>query len=64
MRYSLGHESVEFYGARHGSKPPDVRDRHVIMVDFSYPYDEMLKVTNVCKSLTVLDHYKITIDAT
>ena len=34
-----------------------MRDRAVIMVDFCYPYDQMVDLTNSCNSLTILDHH-------
>lgn len=57
VRYGLGKDNLEFYPARHGTKPPNVRDRAVIMVDFTYPYDAMMSVTRSCSSLTILDHH-------
>lgn len=51
---------VEFFGATYGdldARPP-INMRHVIMVDFSYPAEEMIKISGFSKSITVLDHHK------
>lgn len=44
----------------YGEDPPwgVIKDRSVIIADFSYPKETLLKMKEVCKSLTVLDHHK------
>src|SRR5690348_8517900 len=49
---------VDFHPGVHGEPPPDVTGRHVIMVDFSYPKDTILKMAEQAASLLILDHHK------
>jgi oligoribonuclease NrnB/cAMP/cGMP phosphodiesterase (DHH superfamily) len=56
VRHALGDE-VEFFAATHGKLPPDVKDRDLIIVDFSYPFDVMLVLLDLAKSITILDHH-------
>lgn len=48
---------AEFFPAKYGDAPPDVRGRNVIIADFSYPRDVMFKIACEADSLTVLDHH-------
>jgi oligoribonuclease NrnB/cAMP/cGMP phosphodiesterase (DHH superfamily) len=50
--------SGELYAAHYGEPPPDVRDRKVYIVDFSYPRAVLDKMVADCDSLVVLDHHK------
>jgi len=51
--------NAEFFAGKYGSKAmPEVKDRHVIMVDFSYDRETLLDVADVAKSLVVMDHHK------
>ena len=52
------HPDWEFYPAKHGEAPPDVTDREVYMVDFSYKQDVLEKMLDVCKMMVILDHHK------
>jgi oligoribonuclease NrnB/cAMP/cGMP phosphodiesterase (DHH superfamily) len=49
---------AEFYPGVHGEPPPDVTDRVVILVDFSYPRAQLVEMARVARSLLVLDHHK------
>jgi uncharacterized protein len=53
----LGNEA-EYYAASHGDDPPDVTNRNVIILDFSYPNKTIKKMISESNSLTVLDHHK------
>jgi oligoribonuclease NrnB/cAMP/cGMP phosphodiesterase (DHH superfamily) len=47
-----------FYGAKYGEPPPDVMpEQRVIVADFSYPRDVMIRLREQC-DLLVLDHHK------
>lgn len=50
--------TVEYYPATHGDAPPDVTDRDVIIVDFSYKQPVLLELIQKCKSMILLDHHK------
>ena len=52
------HPDWEFYPGVYGEEPPDVIDRQVILVDFSYSYHQLCLMGNVAKSILMLDHHK------
>lgn len=56
VRQALG-EDVEFVAADYYSKPVDVTDRHVIMVDFSYKAPVLREMAHKAKSILILDHH-------
>lgn len=49
---------VEFYPGVYQTPPPDVTDRHVLIVDFSYKMDVLAEMHLQARSLLVLDHHK------
>lgn len=49
---------VEFHAGVHQNSPPDVTDRHVVFVDFSYKRPVLEELFRKAKSLLVLDHHK------
>jgi oligoribonuclease NrnB/cAMP/cGMP phosphodiesterase (DHH superfamily) len=49
---------IEGFEGNYGDEAPDVKDRDVVILDFSYPRDTMVKIINDCRSLLVLDHHK------
>jgi oligoribonuclease NrnB/cAMP/cGMP phosphodiesterase (DHH superfamily) len=55
-RKALG--EIEAVPAQYGVPPPDVTDRKVYIVDFSYPREQMRQVASQAKYLIVLDHHK------
>lgn len=50
--------NVEFLAAAYQMDPPDVTGRDVIMVDFSYKRDVLLKMAEQAESILILDHHK------
>lgn len=49
----------ELHAAQYGDPPPDVLDRDVLIVDFSYPRPTLLEMWFGCaRSLRVFDHHK------
>lgn len=48
----------EYVPVNYGEEPPDVRDREVIIVDFSYPRERLLEMEKEAESLRVYDHHK------
>ncbi len=50
--------SIEFITAQYGDSPPIVKDKDVIIVDFSYPRDVLLEMKDEARSLFVIDHHK------
>lgn len=53
-------DTAEYYGASHGDEPPDVRGRHVFLLDFAYKKPVMEKMVSEggVLTLTVIDHHK------
>lgn len=58
VRYKYGEENVEFFPGIYGHEPPDVTDRDVLIVDFSYKRPVLEDMADKAKSITVLDHHK------
>jgi oligoribonuclease NrnB/cAMP/cGMP phosphodiesterase (DHH superfamily) len=49
----------EYVSAHYGASAlPDVKGRHVVLVDFSYPRAQLLAMAEEALSVTVLDHHK------
>jgi hypothetical protein len=53
-----GDENTEYLPASYGDKVPDVTGRWVLVVDFSYPRDVMVKMNEQTSGLSVFDHHK------
>ena len=58
VRKALGAENVEFHPGVYGQEPPDVLDRNVILVDFSYKLPVLTEMAETAKSILILDHHK------
>lgn len=49
---------AEFMPVRHGDPPPDVKDRSVVILDFSYKRNILFKMAEEAYDLILLDHHK------
>ena len=49
---------VDFYAGVYQSDPPDVTDRDVLLVDFSYKFPVLDQMAEKANSILVLDHHK------
>lgn len=49
---------LDYHAAQYGEPPPDVADRDVWVLDFSYPRVVLKTMDATARSLTVLDHHK------
>ena len=60
LRYSTGNngKDIDFHPGIYGEAPPDVTDRNIIMLDFSYKRDVILKMAETAKSILIIDHHK------
>lgn len=56
VRDALGNE-VDFYPGIHQQSPPAVKDRDVILVDFSYKRDVLEEMLETATSIIILDHH-------
>lgn len=54
---SIG-QPCDFLPAQYGDEIPDVSDKHVLIVDFSYQRDALLALNEAALSLKVIDHHK------
>lgn len=48
----------EFVPVMYGQSPPDVADRDVVLLDFSYPRAVLATMADACRSMVILDHHK------
>jgi uncharacterized protein len=52
-------KQVTYHGARINAPPPeDLRDKCVLICDYSYPKDVLLTLLGLVKKLLILDHHK------
>lgn len=63
VRHSLGENNVEFLAGHYGMTTPDVTDRIVIIVDFSFPLDTLQSMALQARGVLVLDHHKTAAEA-
>lgn len=49
---------IEFHAGEYGVAPPDVTDKDVIIVDFSYKRHVLEQMLLQCNSMIILDHHK------
>lgn len=49
---------AEFYPATYQAPPPDVTEKRVVMVDFSYKRPVLLDMASKAESILILDHHK------
>jgi oligoribonuclease NrnB/cAMP/cGMP phosphodiesterase (DHH superfamily) len=47
----------------YGAAPPDVTQRNVYLVDFSYPHDVLARMLHAAQRVTLIDHHKTAIEA-
>jgi len=51
-------DRAQYYAAKHGDPPPDVTNKNVAIVDFSYDRETILNMKKIAKSIVILDHHK------
>jgi oligoribonuclease NrnB/cAMP/cGMP phosphodiesterase (DHH superfamily) len=49
---------VQYHPTSFKTPPPQVKDKNVLMCDFSYKYDVMMKIISEAKSVFIIDHHK------
>ena len=55
---NVNNEEITYYPASFSVPPPDVTDKHVVICDFSYKYDQIMTMIKQAKSFVILDHHK------
>lgn len=63
VRQGLGAENVEFQAGRYGMPTPDVADRVVVIVDFSFPLETLQSMALQARAVLVIDHHKTAAEA-
>ncbi|MCY1353970.1 hypothetical protein D9M69_403250 [compost metagenome] len=63
VRQGIGSENVEFLAGRYGMPAPDVADRVVVIVDFSFPLEVLQSMALQARSVLVIDHHKTAAEA-
>jgi oligoribonuclease NrnB/cAMP/cGMP phosphodiesterase (DHH superfamily) len=51
-------KECDFLSAHYGDEAPDVTGLNVVIVDFSYPRETLIKMNEQAESIVVLDHHK------
>lgn len=51
-------DNNKFYPGQYGKPPPDVTNKKVLFIDFTYPKDVMQLIINSASYVRVLDHHK------
>ena len=49
---------TEYYACKHGTPPPDVKGKNVVILDFSFDNATTKKMIDEANSLLVIDHHK------
>lgn len=60
VRKALG--DIEFHPGVYQEPPPDVTDKDVVMVDFSYKRPVLLEMAAKANSILILDHHKTAVE--
>lgn len=55
---SVNEDEITFYPAHHGSSPPDVSGKNVLLCDFTYKKDPLNIMLLQANKLLILDHHK------
>lgn len=55
--HNLDPNGYEYLAVEYQQAPPDVTDREVFILDFSYPHPVMLEIASKAKSIVVVDHH-------
>ena len=58
VRRVFGEGCVDFHAGVYQQGPPDVTDKEVIMVDFSYKRPVLIEMAKKAKSILIIDHHK------
>jgi len=56
-------DGADYVPAQYGQEPPCVAGKEVYILDFSYPRDVLIHMSEVAKHIKVLDHHKTAQDA-
>ena len=54
----LYNKDIEFYPAYYNQAPPNIKNKNVLICDFSYPLDITKNIISLASNLLILDHHK------
>ncbi|MCP4495059.1 MAG: phosphohydrolase [Gammaproteobacteria bacterium] len=57
VRSAIGKENIDFHAGVYQDEPPDVTEREIIIVDFSYKRPVLIEMAEEAKSILILDHH-------
>lgn len=57
--YEYFKDSAEYHAGIYQEQLPDVVDRDVYLLDFSYKFDVMKSIVEFANSITIIDHHKL-----
>ena len=57
VRSALGKDNVDFHAGIYQNEPPNVFNRDVIMVDFSYKRPVLIQMAQSANSILIIDHH-------
>lgn len=60
VRKALG--DIDFHAGKYQAPPPDVTDKDVVIVDFSYKRPVLLEMAAKANSILILDHHKTALE--
>lgn len=63
VAHKLFGEEAEYHAASYGDPSPNVADRVVYILDFSYPPDQLRDLAEMAKAIVLLDHHKTAAEA-
>lgn len=58
VTHLLFSDQADYWPGVYGEEPPDVTDRNVILVDFSYSMEQIYRMGKRAKSILIIDHHK------
>ena len=50
-------KKIEFYPAAHGTNPPLINNKNILICDFSYKKNAINKIIDDCQSFLIIDHH-------
>lgn len=50
-------KKIEFYPAAHGTNPPSINNKNILICDFSYKKNAINKIIDECQSFLIIDHH-------
>lgn len=64
IKVNADHPDTVYYPGAYDKDPPyeALADKHVYLVDFSYSRDQLMKMAEMARTITILDHHKTALE--